>query len=66
MRYRSIANASIFYLVGYNGHSILWFSSKLSVYIMSHHTGVCGLHGKYILLSLVETVLVTQKIRHSQ
>jgi len=66
MRYRSIANASILYLVGYNRHSILFFNSQLSVDIMSHHTGVCKSHGKYMLFSLVKTVFVTQNIRHSQ
>jgi hypothetical protein len=34
---------------------------QLSVYIMSHHTGICWSHGKYKRLCLVETVLVTQK-----
>lgn len=33
---------------------------------MSHHTDVGRSHGKYMFLSLVETVLVTQKIRQSQ
>jgi len=53
MKYKGIANTSIFYLVGFNINSILWFSSQLSVYIKSHHTAICRPHSKYTLLSLV-------------